>query len=796
MFSHIKTHHGIALLLASFLLAMTLINDSNQKLSELSSIATQAIQSIPARAQMAAALEGADSGLVGWWKFDEGSGTTAGDASGNGNVGTLTGGPTWIAGKVGSGAVVLDGADDSVYLGQPANLDVSSTNAVTVSVWVNPGNLPKRVIFSRGGTYTGSISEVYYLSINNSYPDKIDAHISDGTTLLKYSSPVNGVTFNEWQHFVMVWNGNTQSLCVYKNGQLLGTCATTSGLNIQASTGNYAKTAIGMDATNSRYYFDGSIDDVRVYNRALSEQEITSLYGTGSETIANSNPITSPGETSSSQNNNEITSTPTQNMSDIYVSPSGSNSNDGSSGRPFQTLNYALQKVSTGGTIHLSAGTYPDTAATNRSGTASQPITIVGAGSNVTIITGSFSILNDYYILSGVKIQGRYLSTEGSHNVIRDNEFTGGTQGVYLTDNSAARNGSAGPSFNLITNNTFYMPIGNGMVVMTGHDNTVSKNMFRNNNGYDALRVWGVNQVISDNIFDRMITGSQANPPHTNHADIIQTFDSSTHYPARGIIFERNYVTDSVSQLGNMEKSANSEMREWTFRNNVFIRSRIQLNNYLPYVKVYNNTAYAVPAANTLGFRFAYSDVNESADYGEVYNNIFIGDGGFYGINSNTVGGKADYNIVANLDGSANAKLTVKEAHGIDGGIVPNDVFMDISRGDFRLKAGSIAIDRGMNLNSTGFSSDYSGASRPQGSAWDIGAYEYVGGGVVTPPIIPPTIPPTPITGDFNNDGIVNSIDLSLMITAWNTSNITYDLNRDGRVNSLDYVVMVRNWSV
>ncbi|MEK7208922.1 MAG: hypothetical protein AAB677_01535, partial [Patescibacteria group bacterium] len=72
MFSHIKTHHGIALLLASFLLALTLINDSNQKLSELSSIATQAIQSIPARSQMAAALEGADSGLVGWWKFDEG----------------------------------------------------------------------------------------------------------------------------------------------------------------------------------------------------------------------------------------------------------------------------------------------------------------------------------------------------------------------------------------------------------------------------------------------------------------------------------------------------------------------------------------------------------------------------------------------------------------------------------------------------------------------------------------------------------------------------------------------------
>jgi hypothetical protein len=54
----------------------------------------------------------------------------------------------------------------------------------------------------------------------------------------------------------------------------------------------------------------------------------------------------------------------------------------------------------------------------------------------------------------------------------------------------------------------------------------------------------------------------------------------------------------------------------------------------------------------------------------------------------------------------------------------------------------------------------------------------------------------TPIVGDFNSDGLVNSIDLSLMVSAWNTSNSTYDLNHDGIVNSLDYVLMVQNWSL
>lgn len=54
---------------------------------------------------------------------------------------------------------------------------------------------------------------------------------------------------------------------------------------------------------------------------------------------------------------------------------------------------------------------------------------------------------------------------------------------------------------------------------------------------------------------------------------------------------------------------------------------------------------------------------------------------------------------------------------------------------------------------------------------------------------------PAAIVGDFNNDGIVNSVDLSLMTTAWNTNNATYDLNHDSIVNSLDYVLMVQNWS-
>ena len=54
----------------------------------------------------------------------------------------------------------------------------------------------------------------------------------------------------------------------------------------------------------------------------------------------------------------------------------------------------------------------------------------------------------------------------------------------------------------------------------------------------------------------------------------------------------------------------------------------------------------------------------------------------------------------------------------------------------------------------------------------------------------------TPIVGDFNGDGLVNSIDLSNMFTAWNQNNNTYNLNNDNIVNTLDYVIMVQNWSL
>ena len=92
------------------------------------------------------------SGLVAYWKFDDGNGTTACDSSGNGNSGTLINGPLWTTGRVGK-ALYFDGVDDNVNV--PASNSLNLTNSFTLSAWVNPASTFNdfRSIVAKNGSY-------------------------------------------------------------------------------------------------------------------------------------------------------------------------------------------------------------------------------------------------------------------------------------------------------------------------------------------------------------------------------------------------------------------------------------------------------------------------------------------------------------------------------------------------------------------------------------------------------------------------------------------------------------------
>src|SRR3989344_214299 len=113
--------------------------------------------------------------------------------------------------------------------------------------------------------------------------------------------------------------------------------------------------------------------------------------------------------------------------------------------------------------------------------------------------------------------------------------------------------------------------------------------------------------------------------------------------------------------------------------------------------------------------------------------------------------------------------------------ITTNPLFINDTN-NFHLQSSSPAINAGATLSEV--TTDFDGLSRPQGSAYDIGAYEYVGS------------PPAGASADLNSDGRVNSVDAAILMGAWGqTTKPKADINQDGAVNSVDASLMMGQWS-
>lgn len=222
-----------------------------------------------------------DTGLVGNWTFDSDdmSGTTAYDRSGNGYNGTMYGGMTAsgnaVAGAVG-GALNFDGVNDAIQTG---NIDLTSTNVVTVSMWRNISVFTNGtgVDFEFGNNYNvSSLGFVTSLDDGTSCAGKVAASIrgNSGYNKACYARPATGT----WVHIVYVFDKGRASPeeDVYYNGALQ---TRINQFDTNNNTNNYGNLSFNiMSRNNSSLYARDKIDDVRIYNRALSASEIAELY--------------------------------------------------------------------------------------------------------------------------------------------------------------------------------------------------------------------------------------------------------------------------------------------------------------------------------------------------------------------------------------------------------------------------------------------------------------------------------------------------------------------------------------
>lgn len=195
-----------------------------------------------------------EEGLVGYWKFDEGSGNVAKDSSGNGNDGTLVRGPQWVEGKFGK-ALRFDATQRQKVEVPHSPSFATITNAVTIEAWVNPENFNAWVSFGVKGDI------VYGMFINPAAFVRI--HYSGGNTL---DTPNNIIKANEWTHVVGTYDGS--KVRIYINGEVKA--EKSANVAIPASSATYV---IG-GTQESRDWFAGMIDECKLYNRGLKEDEI------------------------------------------------------------------------------------------------------------------------------------------------------------------------------------------------------------------------------------------------------------------------------------------------------------------------------------------------------------------------------------------------------------------------------------------------------------------------------------------------------------------------------------------
>lgn len=211
------------------------------------------------------------AGLVGHWKLDETSGTTAVDSSDSGIDGTYTNGPLLGVTGARGHAADFDGVNDHVTISGGSDFNI--TQSVTVSCWAK----------SNSPTWSGDGCLV-------SKRDQFYLHPNVGATTIYMGADVVGSgdktasvnmgaigSIQQWRHYVGVYDYENAEVRLYVDGVLRATTSVTSGTLLQSDTG--ALTIGWDDGITGTRYFDGQIDDVRLYDKALSEAEIAELYG-------------------------------------------------------------------------------------------------------------------------------------------------------------------------------------------------------------------------------------------------------------------------------------------------------------------------------------------------------------------------------------------------------------------------------------------------------------------------------------------------------------------------------------
>ncbi len=232
--------------------------DGNVNIFDLVLVAKQWGASPPPSGLPPSPPSGLPSGLVLAYGFDEGTGTLTTDSSGNGNTGTING-ATWATGKY-LNALSFDGTNDWVDVGSPTITD--DLGPKTITMWINPNTLTGYLISKRDSSCQGywrlDSSPGWFKKFTGTTPDTATSNI---------------LPINTWTHIAVTWDGTITPAKIYLNGVEASYTTQITGSGTPQSDATCNLRIGTRDGTST--FFNGLIDEVRIYNRVLSLSEIT-----------------------------------------------------------------------------------------------------------------------------------------------------------------------------------------------------------------------------------------------------------------------------------------------------------------------------------------------------------------------------------------------------------------------------------------------------------------------------------------------------------------------------------------
>lgn len=197
--------------------------------------------------------------ILGVWLLDDGRGDVAKDSADQGKNGAINGNPNWVKGKF-KQALGFDGQDD--YVEVPVNLN--DCPVVTATLWVYTNAPPPGERYQVLSNDAGSYGRVI-----NLYPNSYWLFNTSGTGAQYFVT----LRLGRWEHLAAIWT--TENTKLYLDGKLVATGAGDSPVYNDATSVN-----IGKDPWYKLYY-NGSLDDIALFNIALSEDDIKSIVSDG-----------------------------------------------------------------------------------------------------------------------------------------------------------------------------------------------------------------------------------------------------------------------------------------------------------------------------------------------------------------------------------------------------------------------------------------------------------------------------------------------------------------------------------